>query len=603
MKAGKGKKPQGQIRRSQVLTTFGPGAMIDLPKHSVIVGGLDHWLKATERIDEPRLLKKVREVTRNPQTELYAPPVDPQDPTGPMAGITAWLFPEWFVTQETFEGKGGPRVRHLVPRKTLTRGKYVGADKKKHSVVPIRFVRACPKGHVSDIDWLAFVHRGEKCTHGGRLSLEERGTSGDLGETFVRCECGVPPRRLLDAQEKGMNALGNCNGHRPWLGPYTAEKCGIPSRLLIRSASNSYFPMLMRVISLPESDQDLKRKIADIWEEYLQGLEHIEELQFTRKKMAKVKTALEGYSDELVWSAIEARRVGEVFTSGKTVKQAEFEAITKDADWLGEDGHDSDFFAERLKTTWTDVRFANCIERVVLVHRLREVSAMIGFTRFDAITPDKDGELSSEIVRAEIATEASWRPAIENRGEGIFIQLKNSAINAWMVRSEVVDRERQLLAGYEVWKATHPNVKREFFGGPYYLLHTLSHLLLITVSLECGYSLGSLRERVFASDGGYGILIYTATPDAEGTLGGLVEAGRKIESLLQAALETGRLCSNDPVCSHHDPKTRHDERYLLGSACHGCLLIAETSCEQFNDFLDRALLVPTVDDPGSAFFK
>ena len=138
---------------------------------------------------------------------------------------------------------------------------------------------------------------------------------------------------------------------------------------------------------------------------------------------------------------------------------------------------------------------------------------------------------------------------------------------------------------------------------PYFLLHSLSHLLMTAVSLECGYPASSIRERVYALEAGYGILLYTGTPDAEGTLGGLVEAGRQIDRHLQAALELGRLCSNDPVCAQHDPQSQHERRFLHGAACHGCLLIAETSCEQHNDFLDRALVVPTVEDLGAEFFQ
>jgi hypothetical protein len=68
-------------------------------------------------------------------------------------------------------------------------------------------------------------------------------------------------------------------------------------------------------------------------------------------------------------------------------------------------------------------------------------------------------------------------------------------------------------------------------------------------------------------------------------------------------LELGELCSNDPVCAQHQPENPHERRFLQGAACHGCLLIAETSCEQHNDFLDRALVVPTVEGLGIEFFS
>jgi len=141
-----------------------------------------------------------------------------------------------------------------------------------------------------------------------------------------------------------------------------------------------------------------------------------------------------------------------------------------------------------------------------------------------------------------------------------------------------------------------------FIGLPFALLHSLSHLLITAVSLECGYPASSIRERIYAGSYGYGILLYTGTPDAEGTMGGLVEAGRHIARHIKNAIDLGRLCSNDPVCVQHAPENQHECRFLHGAACHGCLLIAETSCEQHNDYLDRALLVSTVDGNGAEFF-
>jgi len=134
------------------------------------------------------------------------------------------------------------------------------------------------------------------------------------------------------------------------------------------------------------------------------------------------------------------------------------------------------------------------------------------------------------------------------------------------------------------------------------MLHSLSHLLITTVSLECGYAASSIRERIYAGDSGYGILLYTGTSGSEGTLGGLVEVGKRIEHHLAAAIEFGRLCSNDPVCAQHKPDDTQEERFLHASACHGCLLIAETSCERRNEFLDRALVVNTVEAADAAFF-
>ena len=180
----------GQLRQSQVITTYGPGALIDLPKHAAIMGGLDTWPAGLDEIVEPRLSRVLQQVTDVPSPRLYAPPPAPSEPWLPAKGIGAWRFPEWFVVQDDPIGER-QRSRRLVHRKALDdRGRFDGRE-----VVPTRFVRACPRGHVDDLDWVEFVH-GPESTCRKQLWLDEQGTSGDLAELSVRCECGKRPTAL-----------------------------------------------------------------------------------------------------------------------------------------------------------------------------------------------------------------------------------------------------------------------------------------------------------------------------------------------------------------------------------------------------------------------
>jgi hypothetical protein len=195
----KNKKPAGQVRQSQVVTTFGPGSMFDLPNHSVIVGGLEYWTKGDEVL-EPRLVAKLKELLQIPSLTLHAPPPDNEDPTSTQkTGITCWQFPEWFITQGALATESGrsTRSRRLIPRSSLSKGKFVDHNKKSQPVVPVRFVRACRKGHIGDIDWYYFVHEGTtNCRRD--LWIDERGTSGDLSEVWVRCECKAE-RPIIEA--------------------------------------------------------------------------------------------------------------------------------------------------------------------------------------------------------------------------------------------------------------------------------------------------------------------------------------------------------------------------------------------------------------------
>jgi len=597
------KKAPGEIRQGQLITTFGPGSMVDLPKHSVLIGGLDFWSPGGQPISEPRLSQKLSRILDVPSVDLKSPPPADDDPTAPPTGITGFQFPEWFITQDLEQqDRPGLRSRLLVHRKALTKGKYIDADKKRRSVVPVRFVRACRAGHIGDIDWYAFAHNGPSdCAKQRRqLYLDERGTSGDLTEVWVRCECGKAERSMAQAAQLQNRALGLCDGARPWLGPLTKETCGEPSRLLIRSASNAYFPQLMSVISLPERDETVRRAVDAVWT-YLEAVEDMEQLRYERRK-STVKAALEGITDAEVLADILARKGGGQKPE-KSVKVAELETLIAAKDEVGEDRPDGVFYARSLPRSVWDRSWMEPIERVVLVHRLREVVAEVGFTRFEAASPDIEGELDIGVRRASLAREITWLPAFENKGEGIFIQFKSEAIRGWLARGTVQNRAVGLMTGFKLWREEHQGTRREFPGPPYLMLHSFSHLLITAVALECGYPASSIRERIYAiPEVGYGILLYTGTSDAEGTLGGLVQVGRRIHETLLGALELGLLCSNDPVCAQHEPSSGHERRFLHGSACHGCLLISETSCEQQNDFLDRALVVRTVQNMAAEFF-
>ena len=595
-------KTRGQIRQSQLISTFGPGSMVDLPNHAALIAGLEHWSPANHEIFEERLAAKIAHVLDLPRIRMFRPPVDPPDAAVPAAGVTAWLFPQWFVVQREWGG-GTLRSRRLAHYRSLEKGRFIDRDRSKQKVVPIRFVQACVNGHISDIDWRGFAHSyTDPCQR--ELWIDERGTTGEIADIIIRCECGAM-RPLVQATQIGANALGFCNGERPWLGPYSREKCGgenepaQPNRLLIRSATNSYFPQIMSAISIPDASAELRKAIDATWSD----LEYVETMDDLERELRKPKNrnVLEKHSPAEIFAEI-MRRKGGATPLVKTVKQAEIETLLSSQDELGDDTPAGDYFARRMPLTQNRSGVSAKIDRVVLVHRLREVRAQVGFTRFEPVVADLEGELNLDVRRAAIAREMSWVPTVENRGEGIFVAFDREQLRAWRDKRAVQDRGNALLGGFQAWQKRYSE-HSSFPGLDYVLLHSLGHLLITTLALECGYGATAIRERIYVGAGGYGILLFTGSSDAEGTLGGLVHAGRNIERFLRESCERGSLCSNDPVCAQHEPADPHEERFLNGAACHGCLLIAETSCERRNEFLDRALVVPTVSQAGAEFFS
>ena len=592
-------KAHGQVRRSQVITTYGPGALIDLPDESAIVAGLDEWPPPhkLQKIEEPRLARKLQAITGVGTPQLLAPPPASTDPGATPTGIGAWRFPEWFVVQEADPGGGHTRSRRLVPRRALDdRRRFEG-----RTVVATRFVRACPRGHVDDVDWRGFVHPpGSACPATRPLWLDEQGTTGDLTDLVVRCECGKL-RRLSDASMLENNPLGTCRGVRPWLGRDTNEDCNLPSRLLVRTASNAWFPQVVSVLSLPERGTAVEAAVREVWD-YLEIVDDLATLTLMKKK-PQVAAALVSFSDDEVLAAIGNLKGGGAGTD-RSVKEIELEALLAAREGFSDNDVpvDRDFHARRLPdSAWRRSDRSTGVEAVIQLHRLREVLALAGFSRFEAVTPDIHGEYESDVERAALALEPQWFPAVENRGEGLFLRLRTDAVGAWLERLAVRERLDALGRGHARW-AEQRKSARPFPGGPYVLLHTLSHLVIQSLALHCGYPASSLRERIYAEEGRYGLLIYTGSPDAEGTLGGLVQQARRLDEHLARALEVGGLCANDPTCAEHSPDDSMSGRWLHGAACHGCVLVAETSCEMRNDHLDRALVVPVLGMSDAAFF-
>lgn len=588
------------LRLSQLVTSFGPGAMIDLPSWSVMVAGLDRWEDRKRReIVEPRLVRRLPE---GPRRGLATPPIHQENPFAKDApGVQAIVFPQWFVATrgETVGGRIRRRLVkfHELHPKSRCLIEVRGGKQTKIATAPVRFVAACEHGHVQDIDWHLFVHRGSTgCI--GRLLLEEVAATGDVAETWIRCECGQS-RALYEALGADNKVLGPCHGARPWLGRDVREACDRHLRLLVRTASNAYFPVTLTVLSLPsETEEDRLDRLVAEHRADLAEVHSADDLVLAFKFNSRLRDAFEGIAPEAILAALGRMRGEAGGAGGPRLKPQELGVLAGPP--LGERSDpEAVLVTEPLpRERWDRERRHRAIERLTLVHRLRVVTALRGFTRFDFTNPDRDGELDPEVRVQELAREPKPYPAIAQHGEGLFLLFDRGIVEGWREREEVRARERALEAGFRRWAQERGREPEGFPGAVWIALHTLSHMLLAEIALEAGYPLASLKERVYEGEAGYGILIYAATFDIGGTLGGLVALGSKIGELLDRARERSAICASDPVCAEHDPCRDRSGNPLAGAACHGCVLLPEPCCEMRNDFLDRALAIGTLGQRG-----
>lgn len=612
----------GKIRPSQLMFTYGVGAIIDLPKLSVIVTGLEDWNISpiySKTIAEDRLLAAVRYKLRDVD-KLLSPPIvpdtgltpDPFDETAHI-GVPVATFPRWMVCPSCHLlapiSSGLFTLKENLYHPDRTAYRHENCNKAKApEVVPARFLAACETGHLDDFPWLEFVHQGKVCAS-PLLRLQEYGASGEARDLEVRCDgCGAKQRLSQAFGEENREKLPQCSARRPHLRDHDPKGCTHKIRPLILGASNTWFPVVLSTVAIPGEEDKLAQLVADMWAK-LRAITAPNILDYLRNTGELGE--LSQYSNADIWQAIQTKQQQE---NGEIAAPTDQAPDLKAPEWDVFVTHNPKLNNADFKLTPVTVptRFRDFFEQIVLVERLREVRALIGFTRLDAMGELTDPDLNIQIDPSPLSRQpTNWVPADEVRGEGIFIQFNEAKINEWLARPAIKERGQAFFTSHTKWRQARridpPN--EGFPGMRYVLVHTFAHALMRQLALESGYAAASIRERLYVRPPGgdtpamAGILIYTAAADSEGTLGGLVSLGQTntLERHISLALENAHLCANDPLCAENPPGTTGQT--LHAAACHACLFAPETSCERGNKYLDRSVLTQTVEHADFSFFE
>lgn len=609
------KSEVGEIRPSQALTTSGVGALVDLPNISVIVMGLDDWpVNHAVEIAEERLLLSVQSVLGHQVDRLLTPPRGPESggnqnqwfDASNQIGMPVAAFPRWMVCSRCRllaplqSGLFETKVYPTRPDKACYVHPSCHPQGKAPLVLPARFLVTCERGHLDDFPWLHFVHRGTLGCH-GPLRMLEFGPSGEMADMVIRCDkCGTNRRMAEVNGFHGHNQMPPCSGRRPHLRDYDPEDCDSKEAYPIAlGASNLWFPLGISALSVPQSSDDLGRLIEENWVvlEKVTSLEILVAFRAIGQLKAFVK-----YTDAQIWQKLQEKQKGD--------NDVEDPEDLKTPEWrvFSDPIHTKQSRTFKLRLVESPKDFASYFEQIVLVEKLREVRALLGFSRLTSPRDfDSPTELPTQYRMVLSRKPPKWVPASETRGEGIFFQFDEEKVQGWVQRHRSLNREFE--KAHIAWRSAKniPNPDMGYPGIRFVLLHSFAHALIRQLAVECGYTSASITERIYSrnpEDGQpmAGVLIYTSASDSEGTLGGLCALGEpdKLGRHIKRALERVSLCSSDPLCSEHPVGGGET---LHGASCHACSFLSETSCERGNKYLDRSVLVATVQRSDLAFFE
>ncbi|MEU0678817.1 DUF1998 domain-containing protein [Streptomyces albogriseolus] len=585
-------KIRHDLRLSETISPFGVGAIVDVRGESLMAPDTSWWdKKFAQEISCERLMARLGAGV------LRQPPAHASRAAKETPALLYWRFPAWRFCERC------DKLSKLTGRK---RGKWSNTCDCGGALVPMRYVAVCEKGsHIQDINWFQWAHRGRAaslneavrfCRDYKALRFHKLATRGEgLAALVVKCYGCRNERKLSELVTKGaLHQDGiRCGGRQPWEAESSVKKpCPYELVAVQRGATGNYIAERISALDIPEERPRSEETADKIRGHMLFGKVVSDNGGPQSEVLAQLIAEDLGVTAETVLGVA----VGEESAPGELLldlKDGEWSAFLKKLD-EGRDRTGSDFVVDgrSLEGIAGPQSLLGKISGIGQVRRVREVRALRGFRRHDA---------EATLINADLGSDRSYRPtypAIELFGEGIFLRFDEEKLAAWEAQPEVQARAGIL----KTRRADSPWAGRLDVPEPRYIaLHTLAHLLIRRLAFASGYASAALQERIYANsdrtDKTAGVLIYTAAGDAQGTLGGLVRLGdpEKLIPLLVAALDDADFCSNDPVCIESD---RQGASQLNLSACHGCSLVSETSCETGNRLLDRQLVLGGSDVKG-----
>lgn len=614
------------VRASQAVLQYGVGAMVDFPSQTLMTAAPEYWENEVVKIHDERLEKALG-------VNYFGMPSGGKG----RDGIAYARFPEWYFCPKC--RKFQPLSKWIQEYNKAAKENDKNKNMTRHLLCPMhrvelvvaRIITVCRHGHIDDFPWVKWAHAksfggAKDICNNPQLEFSTNPVSSEgLEGLRVKCKtCGASATlsgafnegefEKIDEKYPGKYDF-TCRGRHPW--KHEKCDCGLYPKVIQRGSSSVYFPVTASSLVIPPYSNMINSRIEEssIYDEFRNSIQTIRNLEGISVEVAaiNINNTVNTYSKKIADNiGVSVESVKEILkrritydternydTSSIFYRAAEFDALSGRAVVTGT-------IYDDFKRIPTDISLYNIpfVKEISLIEKIREVQVLLGFSRIEPFSASMIGTNSSNFVSVK-EKDTKWYPGYNVYGEGIFIEFDEDAINKWRVGNALLEKRVKIL---------QDNYNNSFLGGQnpreisgkFLLLHTISHLLIKQLSFECGYNISSLKERIYCGEESDGkemsaILIYTASGDSEGTLGGLVRQGHHdtFPRIYKKAIEAATSCSNDPVCSLSSGQGRDS---LNLAACHSCTLLPETCCEEFNVFLDRGVIVGTYEHRELGFF-
>lgn len=576
----------GSVRKSQLITTFSFGAMVDFVDDTVVIASPDDWQTAPD-FEERKLFNENLSIITGKKFFVSPKTSTTINRFSKPKNIASYIFPEKQICSS-------PKCGRIFDIRELSVKERHKCPVCKGNLVPSRFVMICINGHMEDFPYNWWVHRGEPCKSGKsapHLCLKVINNRNDLAGLQVEClECGEKRGMELIFSESAFNNY-TCNCSFPhFRNPLAFSKYGCKQKMKarLRSSSGVYFPICKSALLIPPWSKELEQHFLKYYDFFVLLSESA--LITAVRNNASSTRIKESSNEEILraWNAVKMQKSTNMQRTYENVLYDEYSILCQHFDY--EDSSFSEYQAE------VPQRYKEYISQITVVDRLTVTQAFCGFSRV----------FRNENTMAPVFQykDKEWLPAVELHGEGIFIRFNETRIKEWL-----------RIIGNRYDKMNN-NLQESRFTGHngflplYVLLHTFSHLFIREISNSCGYSAASICEKIYSqydeTMGNIemcGVLIYVSSSDSDCSLGGLISIADNpdtLERIIGSMLNRARWCSGDPLCI---TSTEQGYKALNYASCHDCTLLPETSCEMFNVLLDRGAIVGVPGDEQIGFFS